>query len=204
MGKLVSLAVVIISAVCTTISCHLMVSNKWVVNERQENEIETHLNTLGFFRQCIEYSGRSTITCDNYNAWVFSGSFPSWIIAGRIFVFCSAILGFFSTIAFLLGSDISTVYAKHDNKKKVLKRSASFGILISAVLLLICAIWTFISVVQHYNDGALVANQSGQFGGSMSYITGSATYICMVTAIFWVVTAGLAIFGTKNQNRREE
>ena len=201
MGRLVSLAALAMSAVATTVAGFMFYSDFWVETETADMTIQTEVRAEGLFRECI-FSATTHRTCDYYDEWVFSSTFPSWILAGRILVFLSIVTGFFATIGLLLGSDISTMYESDVSKKKWLKRASSIGIILAASLLLIQALWTFIKVFRNYNDVNDLIMTNQPVGINQKFIPGSATYISLVVSVVWLVFGLLALFGTKNSARR--
>jgi hypothetical protein len=115
MGKIVQGVVLVLNFAFTIVLCYLYDMNKWIALEKT-NVIDTIDHHEGFFRQCSVINNDQT-ACEDYDEWIFSPNFPSWILAGRIMLFLAIAGGYLSCLMFLLGSRMSTMFANDESKR---------------------------------------------------------------------------------------
>jgi hypothetical protein len=77
MGKIVQGVVLVLNFAFTIVLCYLYDMNKWIALEKT-NVIDTIDHHEGFFRQCSVINNDQT-ACEDYDEWIFSPNFPSWI-----------------------------------------------------------------------------------------------------------------------------
>lgn len=195
MGKSVQGIVIALSFLFSVSVCYLYASDDWIHNEKSGQVIETLEMREGFWHRC-QTKGDKVKACDNYDVWFFSPQFPSWILAGRIMLFFAIVIGFASTVGFMMGSRMTAMYANHEDKKMNLRRAASVMIFIAGVLCLTTSLWVFIMTARQYNDINQIAFGFGNAGQNTKFIPGAATYGSLIMGACWLILGLMACFGS--------
>merc|ERR1712051_801929 len=107
MGRLATYAVLAVNALCLLLTCFMLYSDNWVINEKRGQITENIDFIEGLWRCCIYQNGAQQQLCDDFDGWFFSGMYPTWIITARISMIATVIIGFMSNFGFLLGSPVS-------------------------------------------------------------------------------------------------
>jgi len=197
MGKIIQGVVLVLNFAFTIVLCYLYDMNKWISQE-QTSTIKSIDQYEGFFRQCKVVNGDET-ACENYNEWIFSPNFPSWILAGRILLFLAIAGGYLSCLMFLIGSRMSNMFANDESKKLNLRRVASVWFIINGAMVVSTALWIFIMVARTYNRQTA---SNIWFGGQSSggqvqkFIPSTACYTAMVLGVAWLANGLAAMFCT--------
>jgi len=197
MGKSVQGIVIALSFLFSVSICYLYASDDWIHNEKT-GVIETQEMREGFWYRCT-ITGDTLKACDNYDLWIFSSMFPSWILAGRVLLFFAIVFGFGSTLAFMMGSRMTNMYSNHEDKKMNLRRVASVMIFLAGIFCLTAALWVFIMTARQYNDINQIAIGFGNQGtGQHKFIPGGATYGSLLMGACWLILGLMACFGSGN------
>lgn len=198
MGRMVQYAVCLSNFVWTTVAFFMYFSEAWITNETAGEVNKQQRFYKGLWQECLTRTEYSRV-CDYYDASViFNRDFARnnrWILVCRIVLFLAMVIGLAANFAFLLGSDISTMYYKHLDKKRQLKRVGAIISVVAAGLMLFSGLWAFIFVLQHYNDATIISFQGGD-NSNLLFIAGSATYTQIIGGCFWLVSGLMALFCT--------
>jgi len=206
MGRLATYAVLAVNAFCLLLTCFMIYADNWVINEKTNLVTENVEFTEGLWRCCL-YKNDKERVCDYFDAWFFSGTFPGWIITGRMALIATVVIGLMSNLGFLLGSPVSNLYQNKPNlkQKNLLKRSSAFGMLICSGLSLLSALWVFFEVRAHYQDLGFFQNSGcSQAGvGSFKFITGSGVYLTFMNGLLWGGFGLVGLMCTHNKSYTE-
>lgn len=197
MGKSVQGAVIALNFLFSISLCYIYVSDSWIQSEKQNQVIESITHQEGFFWRCVDYGEGKAKACDDFDTWIFSPEFPSWILAGRIMLFFAIVIGFGSTVGFMMGSRMTTMYENHPGKKLTLRRASSVMVFLAGTFCITTALWVFIMTARQYNDTSMIFYGSqGQMNSNMKFIPGAACYGSIVMGALWLGLGIMACFCT--------
>lgn len=204
MGKAVQGAVIALNFLFTVSLCYIYVSDNWVQNEKKGQTIETVTHQEGFWWRCVDYGDGKQKACDDFDEWIFSPTFPSWILAGRVMLFLAIAIGFASTLGFMMGSRMTTMYENSPGSKLMLRRASSVMVFLAGAFCITTALWVFIMTAKQYGDFHSVYYGQGQgLHNGMKFIPGAACYGSIIMGSLWLGLGVMACFCTGDAMGKE-